>query len=61
MIALPRRADFPTARHYGPAWERLGVAFPELEIRLVDIEAPLPVRRWLLERGKLATPQSDDK
>jgi hypothetical protein len=42
VVALPARweAGLPArARQYAVAWERLGIAFPELEIWLVDHEA----------------------
>jgi len=42
VIALPRRSELglpARARHYGDAWPRIGIAFPELEIWLVDTEA----------------------
>lgn len=41
-IALPRRFEqgLPArARQYGSAWIRIGQAFPELEIWLIDTEA----------------------
>lgn len=41
IIALPKRFKngLPQrASHYGKAWKRLGDAFPELEIWLVDVE-----------------------
>jgi hypothetical protein len=41
VIAQPVRAErgLPSrARQHGPAWVRIGVAFPELEIWLVDID-----------------------
>jgi hypothetical protein len=42
VIAQPARAGHglpARARQYGQAWERLGKAFPELEIWLIDIES----------------------
>lgn len=42
VIALPRRSELglpARARHYGEAWPRLGAAFPELAIWLVDTGA----------------------
>ena len=42
VIALPSRFGMglrQRANNYGQAWGRLGVAFPELEIWLVDVEA----------------------
>jgi hypothetical protein len=42
VIALSKLAEagLPArAAHYGPAWERLGKAFPELRIWLVDTKA----------------------
>lgn len=45
-IGLPKRAA-----HYGAAWIRIGVAFPELSIWLVDTEAktytPTSWNEWL--------------
>jgi len=41
VIALPARSAVglpQRARHYGIAWQRLGQAFPELQIWLVDTE-----------------------
>ncbi len=41
VIAMPNLAErgLPLrANHYGIAWKRIGKAFPELEIWLVDIE-----------------------
>ena len=41
VIALPirfKRGMSQRARHYGEAWTRIGVAFPELEIWFVDVE-----------------------
>ncbi len=43
VIALPRRfaQGLPTrASHYGEAWRRMGTAFPELEIWLVNCDPP---------------------
>ena len=42
VIALPRRSELglpARARHYGEAWARIGTAFPELKIWLVDTGA----------------------
>lgn len=42
VIALPRRSELglpARAKHYGEAWLRIGKAFPELSIWLVDTEA----------------------
>jgi Holliday junction resolvase-like predicted endonuclease len=42
VIALPRRSELglpARAKHYGDAWPRIGKAFPELAIWLVDTEA----------------------
>src|SRR5207237_741037 len=42
VIALPRRSELglpARAKHYGEAWPRIGKAFPELSIWLVDTEA----------------------
>lgn len=50
IIALPAR--FGTglaarARHYGTAWRRIGSAFPELHIWLVDTDAnSITKRHW---------------
>ncbi len=41
VIALARRAKVglpARARQYGVAWKRIGQAFPELEIWLVDVD-----------------------
>ena len=41
VMALPHRFGRglnQRARHYGEAWHRIGKAFPELEIWLVDVE-----------------------
>jgi len=41
VIALPirfKRGMSQRARHYGEAWTRIGVAFPEIEIWFVDVE-----------------------
>jgi hypothetical protein len=41
VIALPHLAKrgLPIrAKHYGPAWERIGKAFPELEIWLANVD-----------------------
>jgi hypothetical protein len=56
VIALPQRfgKGLPTrAFHYGEAWKRMGNAFPELEIWLVNCEHPYSYERtswnrWLL-------------
>jgi len=43
VIALPSRAGHglpQRASHYGIAWQRLGQAFPELQIWLVDVDQP---------------------
>jgi hypothetical protein len=40
IIAVPKNAEqgLPArARQYGEAWTRIGIAFPELEIWLVDV------------------------
>jgi hypothetical protein len=54
VIAMPKRAErgLPVrARRYGIAWERIGEAFPELEIWLVDADGRSYERtswtRWL--------------
>ena len=59
VIALParfgqglnQRADW-----YGPAWERLGIAFPELEIWLIQMNPPSYTRttwrEWLTPLGE---------
>lgn len=42
VIVLPRRSGLglpARARHYGEAWPRIGKAFPELAIWIVDTEA----------------------
>jgi len=43
VIALPSRAAHglpQRASHYGIAWQRIGQAFPELQIWLVDTDNP---------------------
>lgn len=48
VIALPKRfADGLNKRasQYGEAWERIGKAFPELEIWLVNCEQPYSYRQ----------------
>jgi hypothetical protein len=48
VIALPQRFGEGLARrasHYGEAWRRIGNAFPELEIWLVDCEHPCSYKR----------------
>lgn len=54
VIAMPERArvGLPArARQYGEAWLRIGCAFPELEIWLVDIDSRIYSRstwkEWL--------------
>lgn len=50
VMALPQRFGRglnQRARQYGTAWRRVGDAFPELEIWLVDVEArTYERRRW---------------
>lgn len=46
-IGLPARAS-----HYGTAWARIGVAFPELEIWLIDTEKIAIERSTWCEWGK---------
>ena len=48
VIALPERFGDglnKRASHYGEAWRRIGKAFPELEIWLVNCEQPPSYRR----------------
>jgi len=48
VIALPERFGHglnQRASHYGKAWERIGIAFPELEIWLVHCERPYAYER----------------
>ncbi len=41
-MGLPQRA-----RHYGSAWTRIGAAFPELELWLVDTESGVVMqKKW---------------
>lgn len=51
VIALPERFELGLRKRasvYGPAWERLGKAFPELELWLVDHEqASIRRTRWM--------------
>lgn len=49
VIALPARWErgLPQrARQYGTAWRRIGRAFPELEIWLVDSKGSYSVTKW---------------
>ena len=50
VMALPKRFGNGMerrARHYGEAWKRIGEAFPELEIWLVDVEEKsFEIRLW---------------
>lgn len=47
MPSLAKRGLPARARQYGQAWKRIGEAFPELEIWLVDTETPSYERsRW---------------
>lgn len=56
VIALPQRFGRglnKRASHYGEAWRRIGSAFPELEIWLVQCEGPYSYERtswnhWLV-------------
>jgi len=56
VIALPERFGHGLnhkATHYGEAWKRIGIAFPELEIRIVHCEQPYAYERtswneWLI-------------
>ena len=41
IIALPKQAELglpQRSKQHGIAWKRIGIAFPELEIWLVDVE-----------------------
>jgi hypothetical protein len=50
VMALHRQAEcgLPArARQYGEAWKRIGIAFPELEVWSVDLEAEsYEIRTW---------------
>ncbi len=50
VMALPARFGrglSMRARHYGEAWKRIGEAFPELEIWLVDVrKKDYKVHKW---------------
>ena len=49
VMAMPdlHRTGLPArARNYGPAWERLGNAFPEMEIWLIKCETPYSYSKY---------------
>lgn len=59
VIALPARFGqglVQRAANYGVAWERLGLAFPELELWLVETGPPSYTRstwgEWLTQNGQ---------